>query len=470
MKKILLTVVLGVAVSGVAQNPAQPSAPPAQGQTTPSAGQTTPPAGQTTTPPAPGQAAPAAGQAAPATGQTAPAQPPVIKDPAEYNAYVAAVQQKDPNAKISGLEAFLTQYPNSVMKNTALELLMGTYQQAGNMKKATDTAAKLVAANPCQVPALFLLTYVNRVMAQGGDANGKQESADAEKYGQQGLDCLPKYTKPEGTSDADFQGQLKTMTENFNAGIGWGALQDKDYAKAAKFLTAAVDANPPDSQKDLALLYPLALAYLQQNPPDYQNGIWYAARAAAVAPPQNAAQLEKYARGQYVKYHQGDDGWDAVFNAAKSGGPQMMIPPPPTPADQAHDMVTKTPPEKMDFATWEFILTNGSQADQDTVWNAIKGKAVQMNGVVISTEPDQFMIAGSSDDIEAKKPDITLKFEEKVPARLIPKDGASFDFQGEPASYTPNPFMMVMEKGQLLRAKSAAPAHKAPVHHKKPAQ
>lgn len=477
MKKILLTVVLGVAVSAVAQNPAQPSAPPAQGQTTtPPAGQATPPApGQAA--PAPGQAAPgqtAPGQAAPAQGQAAapaaPAQAPVIKDPAEYNAYVAAVQQKDPNAKISGLEAFLTQYPNSVMKNQALEMLMGTYQQAGNVKKAVETATKLVAANPCQVPALFLLTYVNRVMAQGGDASGKQESADAEKYGQQGLDCLPKYTKPEGTSDDDFKKQLATMTENFNAGIGWGALQDKDYAKAAKFLKAAVDSNPPDSQKDLALLYPLALSYLQQNPPDYQNGVWYAARAAAVAPAANQAGIEKYARSQYVKYHQGDDGWPDVLNAAKAGGPQVPIPAPPTPADQAHDMVAKTAPEKMDFATWEFVLSNGSQADQDTVWNAIKGKAVQMNGVVISTEPTQFMIAGSSDDIEAKKADITLKFEEKVPVRLIPKDGASFDFQGEPASYTPNPFMMVMEKGQLLRAKSATPAKKPPVRRKPAAQ
>jgi len=56
--------------------------------------------------------------------------------------------------------------------------------------------------------------------------------------------------------------------------------------------------------------------------------------------------------------------------------------------------------------------------------------------------------------------------------KLIPKDGASFDFQGEPASYTPNPFMMVMEKGQLLRAKAspAAPAHKAPVRKKPAAQ
>jgi hypothetical protein len=446
MKKILLSVVLGVAVVAVGQNPTQSAPPPTQAQ----------PA----TPAQPGQAAPSQGQS----------QAPVIKDPAEYNAYVAAIQQKDPTAKISGLEAFLTQYPNSVMKNTALEVLMQTYQQSGNVDKAVATATKLVQADSCQIPALTLITYVDRAKSQGGDPNAKQEAADAAKYGQQGLDCLPKFNKPEGTSDADFTKMKAQMTENFNAGIGWGALQDKDYAKAAQSLKAATDANPPDSQKDLTLLYPLALSYLSQNPPDYQNGIWYAARAAAVAPPQNAPAIEKYARSQYVKYHQGDDGWDAVLNAAKSGGPQMMIPPPPTPADQAHDMVTKTPPDKMDFATWEFVLTNGSQADQDTVWNAIKGKAVQMNGTVISTTPTEFQIAGSQDDIDAKKPDITLKFEDKVPARLIPKDGASFDFQGEPASYTSNPFMMVMEKGQLLRAKAApAPKRRTTPARRKPA-
>ncbi len=104
------------------------------------------------------------------------------------------------------------------------------------------------------------------------------------------------------------------------------------------------------------------------------------------------------------------------------------------------------------------------------VWNAIKGKAVQMNGTIIGTSPTEFMIAGSSDDIDAKKADITLKFEDKVPVRMIPKEGASFDFQGEPASYTPNPFMMVMEKGQLLRAKAAPPAKKPAVHRKPTAQ
>ncbi|MGH9495350.1 MAG: hypothetical protein ACRD3B_10160 [Candidatus Sulfotelmatobacter sp.] len=428
MKTILLTVVLGATLAAMGRD-----AQPAQGQ----------------------PAAPAGQAAAPAS------QAPVIKDPAEYNAYVAAIQAKDANAKISGLEAFVTQYPNSVMKNQALEFLMQTYQQSGNADKAVATATKLVAVDSCHVPALTLMVYVDRAKSQSGDPNGKQEASDAEKYGKQGLDCLDKFKKPEGTSDADFDKMKAQMKSNFEAGEGWGCLQAKDNACAATHLKAAIDANP-DASKDLSLLYPLALSYLQQTPPDYQNGIWFAARAAAVAPANAAPGIEKYAHSQYVKYHQGEDGWPDILTAAKAGGPQVPIPPPPTPADQAHDMVAKTAPEKMDFATWEFILTNGNQADQDTVWNASKGKAVQMVGTVISTEPDTFMIAGSSDDIDAKKADITLKFEEKVPVRMIPKDeDSTFQFQGEPASYTSNPFMMVMEKAQLLRAKpAAAPAHK----------
>jgi tetratricopeptide (TPR) repeat protein len=458
MKKILLTVVLGVAVVAVAQAATQPAQ---QGQ--PAASPTS-----SVNPPT-GSVNPPTGQAA----QSTPAAAPVIKDPAEYNAYVAAYQAKDANAKISGLEAFLAQYPNSVMKNQALEILMQAYQQANNVKKALETATKLLAVDPCHVPSLFLLSYVDRVTSQGGDPNGKQLATDGAKYGQTGLDCLPKFAKPEGASDADFQKMKDQMKGNFHAAVGWGALQDKNNAKAAEELKAALDANPPDSQKDLSLVYPLALSYLGETPPDYQNGIWFAARAAAVAPAANAPGIEKYARSQYVKFHSADDGWAEVLAAAKANAAQMPIKPAPTPAEQAHAMIAATSPEKMDFAQWEFVLTNGSQEDQDIVWNAIKGKAVQMVGTVISTEPTQFMVAGSSDDIEVKKADITLKFEDKIPAKMIPKDGFdNFQFQGEPASYTPNPFMMTMEKGQLLRAKPAptTPAHKPPVHHKPAAQ
>src|SRR6202790_1102899 len=121
MKKIVLAMLLVAAVTAVAQTAPAPAQPAPQQNPTPS-------------------------PAAPQKKE--------IKDPAEYNAYVGAVQQQDAGAKVSGLEAFLAQYPNSVMKEDALEVLMGAYQQAGNQAKVMDTANRLLAANPNSVRGL----------------------------------------------------------------------------------------------------------------------------------------------------------------------------------------------------------------------------------------------------------------------------------------------------------------------------
>ena len=45
-------------------------------------------------------------------GQAAPTGP-TIKDPAEYNAYVTALNQSDPAAKAQALDTFLQQYPRA---------------------------------------------------------------------------------------------------------------------------------------------------------------------------------------------------------------------------------------------------------------------------------------------------------------------------------------------------------------------
>ena len=117
MKMSLVAIVLAFTAMAVGQgtapqSQAQPAATQQQPQQQPQAQQ-----------PQPGTAQP------PAAAQP---QKKEIKDPAEYNAYVGAVQQSDAAAKISGLEAFLSRYPNSVMKEDALEVLMGAYQQTNN--------------------------------------------------------------------------------------------------------------------------------------------------------------------------------------------------------------------------------------------------------------------------------------------------------------------------------------------------
>jgi hypothetical protein len=439
MKKILLTVVLGVAALAAAQDAAQP---------------------------------------APAQPSASPAQAPVIKDPAEYNAYVGAIQQKDPAAQISGLEAFLTQYPNSVMKVAALQTLMQDYQQANNQQKTIDAATKLVAADPSNERAIFLLAFFDRLKAQGGDPNAKQDLVDARKYGQMGLDGLSKFTKPEGTSDADFQKMKDQMTGVFNAAIGISALTDKDYDTARKTLRAAVDSSP-DFQKDFSVVYPLALAYAGPTPPDPKltpdpvNAIWFAARASIVAGNvQYQQQIEKYAKGLYMKYHAGDDGWPDVLAQAKASPAQpagFAIKPAPTPAEQAEILLKGKTPEQikaMSFAEWQLVLSAGTPEVADKVWSVIKGLPLQMEGQVVKVSATELQLAASQDAIDQKRADVVLTMTTDIPAKLMPKEGATLDFGGTPASYTASPFVMTMEKGTLLKAAAPTPAKKPPVHHK----
>ena len=431
---------------------------------------TTQPQTQTTAPAQTTQPAAPAGAAQPGQAAAQPQQKKEIKDPAEYNAYVGAVQQKDPNAKISGLEAFLTQYPNSVMKEDALEVLMGAYQQAGNQQKMLDTAQRVLQANPNNLRALALLTYVKRSQAEAGQ-NPQQNLADAAQYATKGLEALKTAPKAEGMSDADFD-KLKTqMSAIFSGAAGIAALQNKDYPHAQSYLRDAVQADP----NELRNVYPLALADLTGTPPNSVEGLFFIARAANLAAGSpGQPQIENYGKSQYTKYHGSDQGWTDLLASAKTN----PMPPagfdvtkyvPPTPAEQAADLVKNKAPndiKQMSFADWELVLSAGKPEDQDKVWSVIKGIPLQMEGLVISATATEVQIAESQDDIDQKRADIVVQMSGNIPDRLMPKVGANLQFEGTPVSYTPSPFVMTMEKGALLTAKKPATPAKRPVHHR----
>jgi len=449
MKTSLVAVVLAVSAMAVGQtaapqSPAQP-APAQQSQPQPQTQQ-----------PQPGTAQP--------QQPAAPQQKKEIKDPAEYNAYVGAVQQSDAAAKISGLEAFLSQYPNSVMKEDALELLMGAYQQTNNAAKMNEAAQRLLQANPNNLRALALMAYTKRAAAEANQ-NPQQNLAEAAQYADRGLQALKTASKPEGMSDADFEKLKSQMSTIFNGVSGIAALQSKNFPQAEERLRAAVQGDP----NDLRNVYPLALAYLTATPPDPVNGLFFIARAANLsAGSPGQAQIMAYGKSQYTKYHGSDQGWTELLAQAKT----TPLPPqgftitqyvPPTPAEQAAELIkNKTPDEikKLTFAEWELVLSAGKPEDAEKVWNVIKGLPLQMEGIVISVSPIKLEMAASQDDIEKKRADIELTMMGPIPARLMPKEGATLDFEGTPASYTPSPFVMVMEKGTLLTKAAPAPAKK----------
>jgi len=397
-----------------------------------------------------------------------------IKDPAEYNAYVNAIQQQDPNAKAQALEAFIQTYPNSVMKIDAAEQLMAAYQQAGNAQKMIDAANKILQMDQNNVRALAILTYTYRatITAQ----NLQQNLPLIQKYAQQGEQALPNMAKPDGMNDADFTKLHNELGAIFEGGLGFVALQNKDYVTASKDFGQAV---AHESTPNIADIYPLAQADLEAKPMN-PEGFWYIVKAANLAQGEGKTQILEYGRKKYIRYHGSEQGWqelvtDATSNASivpPSGFTVAAAPPPPSPAEQAADLVKSKDPKKMSFAEWQLVLSSGNQAAADTVWNTIKDKAVKLGASVISASASSMSLAGSEDDIEAKKADITVSMTKPLPTKLVPQVGAQIFFQGTVSSYTPNPFMLTFTDGVLLDksgnpvSTAAAPAHHTTTHKK----
>ena len=435
MKKSLVTMLLVLATAAlVQQSAAQGAAQPAQ-----------------------------AGQPA----QTTPKKE--IKDPAEYNAYVNAIQQTSPQGKAQGLEAFLQTYPNSVMKEDALEQLMVAYQQASDAQKTIDTAGRVLQANPNNIRALALLAYNYRATASQGGPQMQQNLQQAQQYGQRGLQALSNMPKPDGMSDADF---IKLHNETgaiFDGAVGFAALQQKDYAMAQKDLREAVS---EESQPNIMDIYPLATADLEAKPMN-PEGFWFIVKASQLAQGPGQAQILDYGHKKYIRYHGTEDGWNDLVKQAQASQSVMppagftvaAAPPPPSPAEQAADLVKSKNPTQMSFAEWELVLSSGNQQAADTVWNALKDKAVKLGANVISASASKVTLAGSQDDFDEKKADITLTMAKPLAAKLVPAAGSLMQFQGTVSSYTPNPFMITMTDGVLLDKSGNPVTTAAPVHH-----
>ena len=404
---------------------------------------------QQATPPAGGQQPAQSGQ----PGQV------TIKDPAEYNAYVTALQQTDPNAKAQALEAFLQQYPNSVVKTSALELLMGTYQQANQPQKMQDAAQRLLQADQNNLRALALLTFTNRMCAAQGGPNAMNCLTDAGKYGQQGLQAVQSAQPPAGMTADDFAKLKQQVTPIFQGAIGMAALQAKNYPQAADALSQAVAANPNDLQN----VYPLALAYLSQKPID-PKGLFWIAKAVSLAQGSPAqAQIANFGKAAYTKYHGGDDGWQELVQQAASQQnipPDFKVAPAPTPAEQAAKLCQTKQVKDMSFDEFQMIFTSGNQQCSDQVWNQIKGKPIAFEGKVVAVDKDNLKLAATYDDIQANPPvaDVDLTFPVAIPATLKPKVGEMAQVQGNPSTFDANPFMIHMTDGAFVGKKAAAAA------------
>ncbi|MFC6646911.1 hypothetical protein ACFQBQ_15260 [Granulicella cerasi] len=400
--------------------------------------------------------------AAPAAGQ-------VQMSEQEYAVYNNAATQTTPAAKAAAFEAYLKQFPNSAVKNDVLNQMLFAYNQAGDQANTVATADRVIAADPNNLRALTLEVYYRRADADKlTDPAAKAAALEpVAKYAQQGLNA----TKPDAMAQADFDTLKKATTPTFDSALADAALAKKDNATAITALKAEIAADPDDTTKPSPVLqdvFTLAQAYYTSTPPDYLNCAWYGTRALVYAPDAYKPQIQPTALYCYQKYHGSKDGFDQLQALVKTSidPPATLtstIKPAPKPEDYVKQIIATTP----DLATLalsdkEFILQNGTPEDADKVFSTIKGKAVELPGVVVSATDSQVQLSVSDDAIQGKTADFTVNL--KTPATKVPAAGDKITVDGTYASYTQKPLNITMSDATIVPAKKPA----APVHHTAP--
>jgi hypothetical protein len=393
-----------------------------------------------------------------------------IKDPAEYNEYTNAIGQSTPAAKAAAIEAFLTKYPNSVVKSGLLEQLMLAYQ--GDPAKMLDAADRLLAADPGNLRALATSVYLEKSQAASktnpADAQPILDKAAAQA--QTGLSAA----KSADMTDADYQ-KLKTATAPiFDSAIAQDDQNKKDFTGAIAAFTNELKAYPDPAMTQagpgLNDTYLLGQAYAQQTPPDLKNAVWFFTRAAQFAPPQAKPQIEKAAEYFFNKYHGSMDGYPAVQALTKTNlfppaeyNP-TPAPPPPSPADLASQTVTSTPDLKtLSLGDKEFILFNGKPEDAEKVWAVMKGQRVQVPGQIISATAESVQVAVTEDSKQNNKADFTITM--KTPLKAVPSIGTTVTYDATFDSYTATPPMITLIDGEPpAKAAAARPVHRKPAH------
>jgi len=380
-----------------------------------------------------------------------------IKDQAEYNDYMIALNMTDSAAKAAAMETFAGKYPASVVRVEALEQAMAAYQDAKNPQKVEQMASHLLEIDPGNMRALAVATAFGRSKANSGNAVKLKETC---ANSQKGLQILPIWPRPEGTPEAEFVTIRDQMAQVFYGAAGFCALQDKDYASAIASYLKAMKIDPNDLQNT----FQLSIAELEQTPLD-PVGFWYCGKAINTALSQKndtaVQSVTGYCKAKYHNYHGSNDGWDKIVADSRGEvapvGFAATIKKRPTAAELACQAVEENDPAVLSFSDMEFILQQRDAAPcnlvaANKVWAAIQDKEkqgqarLQIPVMVISASKDALEVAVTEDNQAAKTADLKVSLEK--PLLKLPASGTMINVIGVITKYELNPFFFTMAQAK----------------------
>jgi tetratricopeptide (TPR) repeat protein len=277
---IIMVAVIGICLSGWAQDKPATQNPPA-GQAS----------GQTS-----GQAS---GQAAAPQGK----RPAKVNSQDEYTAYKAAIAITDAAAAEKAAEDFATKYPQSEVRPMVYKAVMQRYQQVNNGDKMVEMAKKVLAIDPDDPEALVSVAQVQAEKVKDDSLDKDVLLAEAKKDAEHALVTVDTDIPTSGYPEEQLKMYKNFIRSQAYFVIGTAAFKASNWPEAETNLRKSIDALP--QQPDVIAVYRLALSL------DFQNKIPDALKAAQQAvdltkdnPDSAAGKAARQEQDRLMKYAQ----------------------------------------------------------------------------------------------------------------------------------------------------------------------
>jgi hypothetical protein len=447
--------------------------------------------------------APAAQQAAqPGQPAAQPAKTP--KDQAETdiaNAVFIDILSATPNWQkaVTDLTAWVQKYPESDWKNERPLYFLQAYNGLNQKDKALEYAAQLLATDvPAAIkdPSDVLKVYLYASTSAIGIQNATpQQLATGDKGAHALLAYIPTFftaaNKSAGVTDAQWASTRKSLEDigsqaelyvatyapDQAAAAGAAAAKDAAAAKAkgdanaaqvagAKAKAAYSEAEQgyrqalksyPDSW---SIAYSLGSAILQQQTPDtFPQGLYFIARADAMDPAKGGipdaaqrAKIDTFLKNAYVSFHGADDGLAELKQQALASA----FPPADfkikTSAEIAMEKQKAFQDKYPELALWMGIKGMLAGADGDAQFASMKDSLVKgLKGKIVSGSPEcrskEILVAvPEPDQTTTPRAELTLKLDKPLTGK--PVAGTEIKWDGQPAAFTKEPFMLTMNVDQ----------------------
>ena len=390
----------------------------------------------------------------------------------EYNAYQAAAAEKDPQAKVKALDDFVSKYPMSALLPYAYRDYYVANYQLKNYPQTLVYVDKLLALGDkidigTRIQSLAVRAQVYMLASSDKTLQTPEAFTKARDASAQGLQTLETWQKPANASDEDYAKQKKAMGMLFNTVGGMTAAGLKDFKGSATYYKAALAIDPTDALTH----YRLGIAYLQDMPPQVQDGYWEVSRAVALKVP-GADQVKAYLRNQVLRYQQPscdmlvDDEINNLTTLAASSADR-----PATLTIPSAEDLKKAQEDTANFIPWlqeggdhgkvMWLATCGSEYP-DVGVKVIEAKAPDGDNVTlevyspIASDPD----AAAKEMEAATTPNMEVQVMGQPEAKRVMKDD-EVRFTGTLKAYSQSPFLLTWVNAKV-NAEDIGPEKPAP--------